>query len=196
VVCFNRDGASVERSGVFRYSMKQDTMVWSLRGINRMISINSAVSGERYYFVTGSDFYCVDVRSGRLVWKRSLNLPLPFRFIDPLTIADGNIFAKKSLGDANCLIMTKGLVIWANARDSETRASGFAEGGRMEYHKGRLYYSDNTMHVIDALFGRLIKNYKAPRSVPQNAENYIEGITIDPETDRMYFTDGYHLICT
>jgi len=65
----------------------------------------------------------------------------------------------------------------------------------MEYHKGRLYYSDNTMYVLDALSGRLIRKYKVPRSVPQYYENYIQGITIDPETDRMYFTDGYHLIC-
>jgi len=195
VVWVSHDSASVERSGVYCYSMKQDTMVWSLNGINRMISINSAVSGERYYFVAGSDFYCVDILTGRLIWKRSLNLPLPFRFIDPLTFADGKIFTRNSLGDAYCLNATNGLVIWANTMDSETGASGFGEGARMEYHKGRLYYSDNTMYVLDAQSGRLIRKYKVPRSVPQYAENYIEGITIDPETDRMYFTDGYHLIC-
>jgi len=192
----NKETADIERSSIYCFSMKHDTIKWGITGIERNISINATISGDRYYFVAGSDFYCVDILTGRLIWKRSLNLPLPFRFIDPLTIVDGKIFTRNSLGDAYCLNATNGLVIWANTMDSETGASGFAEGARMEYYKGRLYYSDNTMYVLDALSGRLIKKYKVPRSVPQYYENYIQGITIDPETDRMYFTDGYHLICT
>jgi outer membrane protein assembly factor BamB len=191
----HRDSARVEKSGVYCYSMKQDTMIWSIKGIERDISINPAISSGKYYSVAGSDFYCLDILTGRLVWKRSLNLPLAYRFVDPVTIADGKIFARNSIGDTYCLNATNGLVIWANTLNAETGASGFAEGAKIEYYKGRLYYSDSMMYVLDAVSGRLIKKYKVPKSVPQYAENYIQGITIDPETDLMYFTDGYHLIC-
>jgi hypothetical protein len=191
----NWDSMSTERSEIFCYSLKADSMLWTYRGIDKGVRKNPAIYDGRYYFVAGSDFYCLDILTGRLVWKRSLNLPLPFRFVDPLTIAEGKIFARNSIGDTYCLNASNGLVIWANTMDAETGASGFAEGAKIEYYKGRIYYSDNTMYVLDALSGRLIKKYKVPRSVPQYAENYIQGIAIDPETDLMYFTDGYHVIC-
>ncbi len=190
-----KDSVSIEKSDVFCYSLNSDSIIWHYGELDKHISKSTLINQNKFYFVAGSDFYCLDILTGRLVWKRSLNLPQAYRFVDPLTIADGKIFARNSIGDTYCLNASNGLVVWANTLDEETGASGFAEGAKIEYYKGRLYFSDNILHVLDALSGRLIKKYKVPRSVPQYSQNYIEGITIDPETDLMYFTDGYHLIC-
>lgn len=187
--------ASLDRSGVYCYSMKRDSMVWSLKGFDFDISDNPAISNGKYYFVTGNHFYCLDILTGKQVWKRSLNLSQGLSFIDPLTIAEGKIYARNGNGDAYCLNATNGLVIWANTMNAETGGSGSREGAKIEYYKGRLYYSDGTLYVLDAQSGRLIRNYNVPKSLPPNELNYIEGVTIDPETDLMYFTVGYRLIC-
>ena len=192
----DRNDASNLEADLFCYNKSKKMMEWHVKNLSFYINPSLNILNDKIYLTAYNEFYCIDVNTGSTIWKGGPPYSADSWFHDPITIGEGKIFAKASSGHVYCIDQNTGNILWSNTLYAETGASGFGEGAKIEYHKGRIYFSDNNLFILDANTGKYLYKLKVPKTVPQYAENYIEGICIDPETDLMYFTDGYHLVCT
>lgn len=186
---------SEEKYDLFCYNLTKKEFVWKKDSFSKQLNNNLYLQDGKLYCVAYNDFYSIEIETGDIIWKGGPSFTDEGFFLDPLTIAEGKIFAKTTLGHMFCVDQNTGSVIWSNKKHEESGAASLGQNSKIEYYKGKIYFSDNTMRILDASNGSLLHKYNSPKSVPQYPENYIEGITIDPESELMYFTDGYHLIC-
>ena len=182
----------ISRINIFCYNYTLKKYEWQLDSIEDVKHDRTTKTiDDRIYYQVAYGVYCLDLETGAIIWKYLFNDKAFVR--SDLLIADSKIFlSSSSSGHVFALDQYTGKLIWSNTKNEE---SGAGSNGKLTYYKNRLYYSDGRIFILDATTGKLLHKYSSPNYNKLYDDPLISDITIDEQTDLMYFADGYFMMC-
>lgn len=181
----------ISRINFFCYNYTLKKFEWQLDSIENVKHDRTTKTiNDRIYYQVATGVYCLNLETGEIIWKHLFENE-GFSASDFL-IADSKIFLSSNAGNAYALDQNSGRLIWANTKNEET---GAGSNGKLILYKNRLYYSDGRIFILDANTGKLLHKYSSPNYSKVFNDPLISDITIDDQTDLMYFADGYFMMC-
>ncbi len=190
----NRSTHPIDRMEVFAYNITADSLLWRNRDFpGGDIPFSPKVYNGKVYGRYVSSVYCLDLETGETLWLRNLNTALgsgPVAAkINYIGFYDNQLIVNADRPKIAYLNLEKGFI----NRVVDGYPSGYGEGD-YSYYQGKLYYTSAAQLVItDIATG---ENLATPAKLGElNDIDIRSSITIDPETGKLYFQDGYYLYC-
>ena len=190
----NRSTHPIDRMEVFAYNITADSLLWRNRDFpGGDIPFSPQVHNGKVYGRYVSSVYCLDLETGETLWLRNLNTALgsgPVAAkINYIGFYDNQLIVNADRPKIAYLNQEKGFI----NRVVDGYPSGYGEGD-YSYYQGKLYYTSAAQLVItDITTG---ENLATPAKLGElNDIEIRSSVTIDPETGKLYFQDGYYLYC-
>ena len=190
----NRTSTPIDRMEVFAYNITADSLLWRNRDfLNFEVPFPPKVYDGKVYGPLNDGLYCLDLETGETLWTRGYNSVFDHYYLP---------WAANYIGFYNDQLIVHGYgskVLYLSPKDGSIfkAVDGYPNGhgeGDYSYYQGKLYFSAAAQLVItDIATG---ENLATPAKLGElNDIDIRSSITIDPETGKLYFQDGYYLYC-
>ena len=144
---------------------------------------------NRVYCAVGLDIICHDLLTGKQIWSK--RYPSIFSFSGLLFLPELNrLYANCENQTLYCLDPLHGNHVWTEL------SSGTSS--QLTHHNGVIYFTgggDGLLHAVDAQTGTHIWKAEAPFRKKDDDAFFEDGITIDPQTNRIYAYDWVRALC-
>jgi len=190
----NRTRTPIDRMEVFAFNITADSLLWRNRDfLDFEVPFPPKVYNGKVYGALNDGLYCLDLETGETLWTRGYNSVFDHYYLP---------WAANYIGFYNDQLIVHGYgskVLYLSPEDGSIfkAVDGYPNGhgeGDYSYYQGKLYFSAAAQLVItDITTG---ENLATPAKLGElNDIEIRSSITIDPETGKLYFQDGYYLYC-
>jgi len=190
----NRTRTPIDRMEVFAFNITADSLLWRNRDfLDFEVPFPPKVYNGKVYGPLNDGLYCLDLETGETLWTRGYNSVFDHNYLP---------WAANYIGFYNDQLIVHGYgskVLYLSPKDGSIfkAVDGYPNGhgeGDYSYYQGKLYFSAAAQLVItDIATG---ENLATPAKLGElNDIEIRSSITIDPETGKLYFQDGYYLYC-
>ncbi|MGB0980304.1 MAG: PQQ-binding-like beta-propeller repeat protein, partial [Croceimicrobium sp.] len=190
----NRSGTPLDRVEIFAYNISADTLLWRNRDFIGFDTPSSprVYNGKVFGRFIGS-IYCLDIETGETIWIKDYENSFENSFL-PFGISFIGIF-----NDQLIALPNRGKILYLNPKNGNisNAVDGYPDGsgeGVFSEYQGKLYFTSSYQLVVtDIATG---ENLATPAKLGElNDIDIYSSITVDPESGKLYFQDGYYLYC-
>ncbi|MEN9612180.1 MAG: hypothetical protein RLZZ628_2994 [Bacteroidota bacterium] len=173
-----------------KYNITHKTVLFEKEWVHNESGNFSApplINNGKVYVVLGRKIICVDLDSGETLWTRLLSAFVVFS--DPI-IAQNVFYVIDENRQLYALDLNTGNILW------QTEGSG--SSSNLAYLNGVIYFTgggDGLLHAVEASNGQHIYKFKCPDEVMNSNFWWQRGVTVDPDTKRLYVASYGSLFC-
>ncbi len=176
-----------DKTILYCYNNDTDEVLWLYATDNPMASSKPPIiDGDRVYFGTVHNMYCIEKATGALIWVEKRTRLDGYNSL--YRLIDDKIIRISSEGYFKALNKMTGEVIYEHQY-----GTGYTDD--MEYLNGRMYYADGSqLNIVDVATGERLYRWETKnKNVDEPA--FINHVALDPERGVMYVSDWYYINC-
>ena len=180
---------------LYAYNLTKDSLEWLVESIDPYGNSSTCrpfYHDDKIYFRCFRSLHCLDANTGESLWIYEFPNYWDNLHLGNMLIESGILIVKSSNDAIHAFDPNSGNLIW------EKREAGITSC-YMKAYDGAVYYGsyDGYLRKVNATNGEVEWKILSPNHgvYPTWDAEFTNAVVIDPDTKRLYTTDGYFIMC-